>query len=710
MLPTMRRRRFIPLLFVFAPALGCEGRKDTPSETATTGSRDSARQDSASQDSGSRDTAPDSDTGSATTVWDCRFDLALADTAGGGRRVTLTALDTTGVTGVTLGGSPLTDLTIEDATHVSGVPAAHEPGVVDVVLSREGLTEQRCVGAFEYWTPAQITGVVVYLDADKGVTDAGAGAVGAWLDQSGSGHDFIQSSVVSQPTRVKAVFGDLPTIRFRPDQHLRRSAPLDLSAEGSSIFAVAAWTSADAEAKGSSGNVPLTIVGDNTGAYGAFGAAAGAVASNHYVGGPVTVTRGEGLNDGVVRLIGAAYDTEVVVKLFVGNNQVGVDEGSAPLVGANSVDTIGAGYRGADGFDGDVAAVVIVSGVIGVDDRTKLDLWAQQRFGTPVSAPLDAWTRETLGELPTSPQEWYPRDGAQLVELASGRVLMIGGWSPYDPWGDRITNEVWASDDQGVTWELLLPHDPSPPKSGPGARFPPGHTVGVTTWDGHAVVIGTDPLSPPYLGEVWHESDDGETWTRVATDAPSAGRCLFMVGALGEDLYLMGGQTSLYEASSGLADVWRSSDGGLSWVELAAPPWAPRGMVYRPVERDGQLFIVGGGLYDGAVPVAYNGVYAFDGDTWTEVLPDGHGLFEASYYNALTSASGRLWMFNGYTGAAELNRALFSDDGGVTWSELPGGSGGNRSHADAALGLSDRVLRVSGNLSERTVYAFVRGD
>lgn len=650
------------------------------------------------------DSAPAGDSGNTPTTWDCTVLPSLADPEGGGGRVVITVRDATGLSGAALGGVPLTDFAIDDDTHVSGVPGAHAAGVVDVVV--EGASAQTCAAGFEYWTPAQINGIDAYLDANKGVTES-EGAVSAWLDQGPNARSFTQANPANRPTLSASAFGALPAIRFTPQQYVKLAATVDLTA-GSSIFAVARWTAGTTEATGNQGNVPLTIVGDNTSAYGSFGARGGAVASNHYVGNAVTVERGEGLNDGVARLIGAAYDTSVVTKVFVGNHQVGLDDNSSTLIGANSYDTIGAGYPGADGWDGELGAVIVVSGVIDVEDRTKLDMWAQQRFGTPVSAPLDAWTRQTVGDLPTTPDEWYPRDGAQMVELASGRILMIGGWSPYDPWGNRTTNEVWASDDQGVTWELLLAHDPNPPTSGVGARFPPGHTVGVTTWNGRAVVIGTDPLSPPYLGEVWHESDDGATWTRVATDAPSAGRCLFMLGNLGDDLYLMGGQTNLYDSSSGLSDVWWSADGGVSWTELDPAPWAPRGMVYRPVEVDGQLILVGGGLYDDTEPVAYNGVYAFDGANWTEVLADGHGAFEASYYNALASASGRLWMFNGFTGIEELNRALFSDDGGLSWAEFEGGSGGNVSHADDAVGLTDRVLRVSGNLSERKVYAFIR--
>lgn len=76
-------------------------------------------------------------------------------------------------------------------------------------------------------------------------------------------------------------------------------------------------------------------------------------------------------------------------------------------------------------------------------------------------------------------------------------------------------------------------------------------------------------------------------------------------------------------------------------------------------------------------------MYAFDGATWTTVLPDGHEGWAASYYNALAALDGRLWLFNGYTGTEELVRALYSDNAGATWLEHPGGSGGGRSDTTA---------------------------
>jgi hypothetical protein len=178
----------------------------------------------------------------------------------------------------------------------------------------------------------------------------------------------------------------------------------------------------------------------------------------------------------------------------------------------------------------------------------------------------------------------------------------------------------------------------------------------------------------------------------------------------------MGGQWTPENSDAGFHDVWRSSDGGALWTKLADAPWAPRGMVYRPAEHHGKLFVVGGGLYaDNSssnappfVPVSYNGVFAFDGTSWTTVLPDGHAQFEAGFYVSLVSTGDRLWLINGVDTATNLNigRALYSKDDGVTWQSFSPGAGGGPSHADAVLPLAGSILRLSGNMDtdERTIW------
>ena len=691
----------------------------------------------------------------------------VGDTSGGGGAVIITVDSSDFASGATLGGVALDSFVILDPTHVSGVPGPYpNHAIVDVIVTYDppagNPPKPDTVGAllFEYWTPGSITNLDVYLDAAKGVTaDAVTNAVSSWKDEGPNAREFVQADVLNQPTKQDAVFGPMPSIRFQPTvdaagthfTFVRMTGNVS-HPEGRSIFAVAKWTAAGG-APGNLGNVPLCIVGDAGSGYGSFGANAGAIESNHNNGG-VVVPRGAGLNDDQARLIGVTNEvidqlthTSVETKMFVGNNQQGLDHFAGQLVGPNTYDAIGAGAPNGteNGWEGDLGAVIIASGPISVEDRTKLDLWAQQRFGTPRSAPLDAWSRVLVTVMPKAPAEWFSRDGEQMVQLASGRILMIGGWSAYKPWNlfaggvetcsdldsmtaeernakcSTVTNEVWKSDDRGETWSLLLPHDAQPKVCGPDARFAPGHTVGVTTYKGRAVVIGSDPYTPVLTGDVWHSSKDGSAWTRIATDAPSAGICLFMVGNIGDDIFLIGGQVNSYHEDTGVSDAWRSSDGGLTWTKIASPPWAlplpgtPRGMVYRPIEHNGKLFIVGGGRYDETTPVMFNGVYSFDGINWETVLADGHGgppvQFKSAYYVALAALDGRLWLFNGVDSVTDFNRAMYSENGGKTWEELPGGAGGQPSHADAVLALDDRVLRVPGlgvpSMDQRLVFKFV---
>jgi hypothetical protein len=635
----------------------------------------------------------------------------VGDPAGSGARIVVEVNDTAGILGVLLDGQELVDLTIDDDTHVSGGLPAHAADVVDLVVIN-GAGPKTIPDAFEYWTPAQIPDIDVYLDAGRNVTLDG-NRVESWTDSGPNGRVFARGAS-PPPVWVEGAFGAAPALRFQGNEMLRLAAPVTLD-RGSSIFAVAAWTADTVGPSAACGcNAPLTLVGDVANTAGSFGASAGQIFSAHrYADGSTrAVIRAAGVNDGHVRMIGATVDEWTTTKVFVGNNQVGVDDLSLPR-DLGSYDAIGAGWDGADGWDGDVGAVVIVHGEISVAERTKLDLWAQQRFGTPRSAALDPWTRRLVTELPL---EWFPRDGAQMVEVGLGgnsRVLMLGGWSPAAPWRDpgtgntdMQTNEVWESPDGGLAWNLVLGHRSTFP--GAPTRFSMGHTVGVAEYADAPVVIGSDPNYPPYLGEVWQGTATGRNWNKVSDTAPSAGRCLFMLGNLGDTLYLMGGQRDLGDTTSALDDVWFSMDGGATWEQSAAEvPWAGRGMVYRPVELDGKLYVVGGGVYHETAPVAYNGVYAFDGTEWDEILPDGHDQFAAAYYTGLAALDGRLWLFNGFTGTEELSRTLVSDDYGETWTEYPGGSGGMASHADAVVAVDDRILRVSGNLDERYVWEFV---
>lgn len=304
------------------------------------------------------------------------------------------------------------------------------------------------------------------------------------------------------------------------------------------------------------------------------------------------------------------------------------------------------------------------------------------------SATTETWARTGLVAdlLPTG---FVARDGAALLTLASGRILMVGGWAPgaftpsaYDISGD-VTNAILYSDDDGATWATLLAHDSTPGAS----RFLPGHTAGVLLHDVDGVSyvywIGSDANAGAGRdGGVWRclasDCEAGGTpdsWTRISTAAPTTGLSLFTVGSLGGNLYVMGGQADLADQGTCTADVYRSTDDGVTWsLVTAAPGWTARSGIASPGALpvfDGKLWLVSGGRYDpdGDLRTYYNDVWSYDGTTWTEVLADGHGQFTGRQYHSVLAFDGKLWIINGYditnvnNGLAE---AIYSADG-ATW-------------------------------------------
>ncbi len=300
-----------------------------------------------------------------------------------------------------------------------------------------------------------------------------------------------------------------------------------------------------------------------------------------------------------------------------------------------------------------------------------------------------------------------PRDGAGLVH-AFGRLWLLGGWDPAGPaaWSNLpTTNEVWVSDDGGVTWTEVLPHDSAPPATGPTARFGPRHTAG---WLRHEVdgveylyVIGGDIFNGG-TPDVWR-SADGQSWEEVTSAAPWGPRALHMVGVYEGDLYVMGGQLDIADPATCLSDVWRSSDGGFTWERLADAPWAPRGMVYSLVEHAGFLWVVGGGTYDDAPRTYHNDVWRFDGETWEEVSADGAAPWAPREYHNVFVFRGELWLSSGYEADDQNHGDVWHSVDGVDWLELPA-QGFAPGHADGLAVTPEGPVHASGNAFDDEVF------
>jgi hypothetical protein len=369
---------------------------------------------------------------------------------------------------------------------------------------------------------------------------------------------------------------------------------------------------------------------------------------------------------------------------------------------------------------------------------------------------------------------WSGRDGAVLCALNSGRLLLVGGWDtsptkqpwPLEEWvktstipasvyeraaGRALTtNEIWASDDGGQKWELLLPHigfhigDPFPP------RFPRVHTPAWAYCRGYFYLIGGDVYFPH--SQVWRTSlsGNGKTWQRVTT-AIGGGwerRILSIAGSLNGKLYAMGGHltesaaTARNDVYEGIVDndmapptaTWTDA---VTWTRIADAPWKRRGMVFgmpviitdkKALPPKKELFLVGGARYHTEY---FDDVWSFDGVNWTERRPNtdprddsvgwltgvgaplpatsGRGYHNVVYTPPTPDApGGTIWVITGATAGTNSSKPLLtSRDWGETWRiELLADWGqGDGSHADAVTLYNDTdIIRASGNAWDRSTY------
>lgn len=65
--------------------------------------------------------------------------------------------------------------------------------------SSVGRLNRRGIGSASSWRPTQLSGCVLWLRADMGITKDGSDRVSAWADQSGNGNHFTQGTGARQP-------------------------------------------------------------------------------------------------------------------------------------------------------------------------------------------------------------------------------------------------------------------------------------------------------------------------------------------------------------------------------------------------------------------------------------------------------------------------------------------------------------------------------
>ncbi|MGV8954788.1 MAG: hypothetical protein ACOH2M_27065 [Cypionkella sp.] len=115
--------------------------------------------------------------------------------------------------------------------------------------------------------------------------------------------------------------------------------------------------------------------------------------------------------------------------------------------------------------------------------------------------------------------------------------------------------------------------------------------------------------------------------------------------SLGDDLYMLGGWNTAWTAPHTTNEVWRSSDEGQTWTQLANAPWTPRHSAGWLV-HDGKIWVIGGDVNS---KLYQKDVWSFDGTTWVQVSANAAPLSAGRVLHQVYSHAGKMWVVGGQT-------------------------------------------------------------
>ena len=253
-------------------------------------------------------------------------------------------------------------------------------------------------------------------------------------------------------------------------------------------------------------------------------------------------------------------------------------------------------------LNGVLYVIAGVGGELGVTARD--DVWRSTRGVS--------WSRVTE----RGKNVEFPMDNSFASAVRGDTLYVLGGIrrSPFT----RL-NEVWQSADLGETWtQATNATDPRFLARSAAASVVLGNAGAAKLY----VIGGYDSVSGNDLDDIW-ESSDGTSWTQVNASAAASDKfpgrsdhsAAVVSEAGGDTIYVIGGS----RGGNSRSDVWKSVDQGATWdpVTTTNTKFSDRAD-HASVVRDGELYVIGGAKN---ATELFNDVWksADGGRTWVNV-------------------------------------------------------------------------------------------
>lgn len=227
--------------------------------------------------------------------------------------------------------------------------------------------------AYGGFLPTQLSGCVLWLRADLGITKDGSDKVSAWADQSGSGNHFAQGTGADQPLYVAGAYAGQPALRGDNTDKLTSAAAVG-SGANNTLFAV--FTGAGA----ATSYVMAGVDGSTCAVLHRFSAA---LVEWFNGGGADRYTFASGLFAGAPHVLTVAQSNGVSLQgWWDGASSFGPVVPTTAFAGLRYV----MGYAGgANASSGDMLEVVEYSRVLSAAERLQVERYLGARYGITVA-------------------------------------------------------------------------------------------------------------------------------------------------------------------------------------------------------------------------------------------------------------------------------------------------------------------------------------
>jgi N-acetylneuraminic acid mutarotase len=258
------------------------------------------------------------------------------------------------------------------------------------------------------------------------------------------------------------------------------------------------------------------------------------------------------------------------------------------------------------------------------------------------------WTQQSPATSPTS-----RAFGHLANDPSTNQTVFFGGWD-----GSQDVADTWLWNGSSSSWVKQSP-----------VTSPPARELGGLAYSGGSQLLlfgGFEASANKAVADTWAWT--GTNWTKMSPSThPSARFGMGMAyDAATNQLIMFGGQKSLANSFTGLADTWKWT--GTTWQQLS-PATRPPARSYFAMGYDAssqQLVMFGGAGRHGALA----DTWVWTGTNWVKQHPATSP--PARYASTMTfdSAQAKLILFGGTATTGTFPQATFSDTwvwNGSTW-------------------------------------------